>query len=239
MSSVNKFTLVELLVVIAIISILAVMLLPALSLARDKAKTAQCISHLKQMVVVSSMYLHDYEGYLPNASEGGNSYVWIGKFLPYAASGVRHMTTSELINAYPPTGQWYVPYTPISKIFGCPSLDPLSCDVWRRTGICYFSSSIYLGKKVENVIGNSRNKFKTWIYGEICASEKISAPANVYGINSNQGNFCPHNHKKNIANAASFDGSVKTHRLRFNNAYSTAANSSQKSLPNEYLYFSL
>jgi len=60
-SSGKCFTLVELLVVIAIISILAAMLLPALKLAKDMAKSISCLNNIKQLSTYEQMYLNDFD----------------------------------------------------------------------------------------------------------------------------------------------------------------------------------
>jgi len=95
-SRVAGFTLIELLVVIAIIAILAAILFPVFSRARENARRASCSSNMKQIALGVYQYIQDYDeryplivggtGGTPANSFGGAPYGWASELQPYLKS---------------------------------------------------------------------------------------------------------------------------------------------------------
>ena len=142
------FTLIELLVVIAIIAILAGMLLPALSKARTKAKSASCLGNLKQINMGTSMYMEEQKGHLPpsrqNPAGGTVSQSWAFFLFPHVGAGkIEHKDDTA----------YYLGSQKLPKVFKCPG-DQCVSNYTSHLG--YGIHSHIAGQKVSNLSNPSQ-----------------------------------------------------------------------------------
>ena len=105
-----RFTLIELLVVIAIIAILAAILLPALNSARERGRTASCISNHKQAMTYTLMYIDANDDHLPF---GGtvSSADWRDQILEFHQPGVKPSDKDTSFLGCPSDAGWEAPET--------------------------------------------------------------------------------------------------------------------------------
>jgi prepilin-type N-terminal cleavage/methylation domain-containing protein/prepilin-type processing-associated H-X9-DG protein len=100
----HGFTLIELLVVIAIIAILAALLLPALSRAKESAKSIQCLNQLRQISLATRLYAEESEDLLPRSQHSAfanRQLPWERALAPFlGARGGTTAWTNLLQNLY-------------------------------------------------------------------------------------------------------------------------------------------
>jgi prepilin-type N-terminal cleavage/methylation domain-containing protein len=100
----SAFTLIELLVVIAIIAILAAMLLPALSRAKEAGKRIACLNDLRQLSLSAQMYVSDSQSFFPPRS---NTDRWPDKFYDYYGKSLKLLVCpSERHDHFHQRGRW-------------------------------------------------------------------------------------------------------------------------------------
>jgi prepilin-type N-terminal cleavage/methylation domain-containing protein len=127
----RAFTLVELLVVITIISILAGLLLPVLARGKEKARSTNCVSNLRQWGLAYGLYADDNDDFLPRRGQGVQTLVqidrptdWFNALPPYLAlASFSQMVTNNTKpaanaksvficpSAQDPGGTYFLPYS--------------------------------------------------------------------------------------------------------------------------------
>ena len=173
----QRFTLIELLVVIAILAILACLLLPALTQAREKARDLLCKNNLKQFSAGVGGYLIDHNDYLPNScAEAGASPRWYSMLdaymgVPSTPGPCYYDPPTNSKPVYPKTGDspWTCPSsTEYVKNYG---FDANAClfsgycltygqwlmgYIWNRQTSGYSSGKGYLGRRIITINTPSR-----------------------------------------------------------------------------------
>jgi prepilin-type N-terminal cleavage/methylation domain-containing protein/prepilin-type processing-associated H-X9-DG protein len=132
----RAFTLIELLVVMAVIAILAALLLPALSQARESARATRCASNLRQLALAVQLYVHEMEDRLPNVWESS-----VGSGRDSGSNGWMYFLNVGGPTRFDPSRGSLYAYAPNDKAFECPSDRAASGDSYAINALLSASTS--------------------------------------------------------------------------------------------------
>lgn len=172
-ATIKGFTLIELLVVIAIIAILAAILFPVFSQAREKARQTACLSNMRQLSTAAKMYMEDFDGALYHHHEGfvldDGTQV---DTLPSSVAGCTGGGQGNS-NAEKPWAIFFQPYIKNRQLMFCPS-DPAPRSQHQVSTIQDYNGGIT----------NLGDECSAAPNGEQCLAEKSNLSMWSYALNS-------------------------------------------------------